>query len=144
MSLLPVVLAVTLFAPPQPVLDGLHARFPGAEITKWSKESEHGKILYDVEFTQDGKKLEADIGADGTIDNWELQIPVAELPQTAKDGALAAHAGASIVQAMACMRVTNGKDEVEGYEMVLQPPRGKKVEVTVAPDGKILEDGDED
>ncbi|HJQ97449.1 MAG TPA: hypothetical protein VJ826_03990 [Candidatus Polarisedimenticolaceae bacterium] len=135
---------VTLVAPPAPVVEALHKRFPGATIEKWSKENEHGVVLYDVEFLQDGHKLEADVKQDGTIDNWEREIPESELPEAARAGALAAHPGAKILQVMACTRVAGGRDELEGYEILLQPPKGKKAEVTVAPDGKVLEDGDDD
>ena len=138
------LMAVTLVTPPQPVLQAIEKRFPGATIQKWSKENEHGAVLYDVEFTQDGKKLEADVTPDGTIDNWEREIPVSELPQAVRDGALAARPGASIVEAMACTRVADGKDALEGYEVILQPARGKKSEVTVSPDGKVIEDEDDD
>jgi hypothetical protein len=141
---LPAAMAILLLGPPQPILDALHVRFPGAEIRKWSKEKEHGTVLYDVEFTQNGKKLEADIGVDGTIDNWEQEIPVAELPQAAKDAAMAAYPEATIVTVMACTRVTGGKDALEGYEVLLAPAHGKKKEITVAPDGKLLEEGEDE
>ena len=144
MMTLLIAAAVSLVAPPAPVVEALHKRFPGATIEKWSKDNEHGVVLYDVEFLQDGKRLEADVAPDGTIDSWEREIPVSELPQAVRDGALAARPGASIVDAMACTRVAGGKDELVGYEVVLQPPKGKKTEVTVAPDGKILEDEDDD
>ena len=36
--------------------------------------------------------------------------------------------------------VKDGKDKLEGYEIVLETADKKEVEVTVAPDGKILED----
>jgi hypothetical protein len=36
--------------------------------------------------------------------------------------------------------VKNNKEMLEGYEIVLETADKKEVEVTVAPDGKILED----
>jgi uncharacterized membrane protein YkoI len=39
--------------------------------------------------------------------------------------------------------VVEGKDKLEGYEVVIQTPDGKEVEVTVSDDGKILEDSGE-
>jgi hypothetical protein len=36
--------------------------------------------------------------------------------------------------------VKAGKDELEGYEIVLKTRDKKEVEVTVAPDGTMLED----
>src|SRR5262245_51932134 len=52
---------------PKKVMDALKAKFPKAEIDKWTKEKEGDKIVYDIEFKQDGKKFEADIFEDGTI-----------------------------------------------------------------------------
>jgi hypothetical protein len=141
----PFVLAVLLLALPQPILDALEARFPGAEIRKWSKEKEHGAVLYDVEFTHAGLKLEADMTPDGKIDNWEKEIAAADLPAVVRDAALAKHPGARIVEVMEMTNVVEGKDALGGYEIVLEPKGGKKTEIAVAPDGKILEeDGDDD
>jgi hypothetical protein len=36
--------------------------------------------------------------------------------------------------------VTDGKEWLEGYEIVFDSPGSKEVEIMVAPDGKILED----
>ena len=66
---------------PKAVLDAIRAKFPRAKIEKWSKEIEHGKEVYDLEFKQDGKKIEADVFADGTIENWEQEFPAKDLPK---------------------------------------------------------------
>jgi hypothetical protein len=42
---------------------------------------------------------------------------------------------------MVITAVVDGKDVLEGYEIVLETTDRKEVEVTVAPDGKILEAG---
>src|SRR5262245_15163751 len=59
---------------PKKVMDALKAKFPKAEIDKWTKEKEGDKIVYDIEFKQGKQKFEADIAEDGTILNWEKEI----------------------------------------------------------------------
>lgn len=44
---------------------------------------------------------------------------------------------------MAVTAVKDGKDALEGYEVVLETAGKKAGEVTVAPDGKVLEDSGE-
>ena len=41
---------------PKAVMDALKAKFPKPEITKWTKEKEGDKVVYDIEFTQEGRK----------------------------------------------------------------------------------------
>lgn len=65
---------------PAAVMTTLTNRFPAAKIDKWTKEKEDGKDVYDIEFRQGERRFEADIFADGTILNWERQIPESDLP----------------------------------------------------------------
>ena len=136
-------IGVLLAALPAPVVDALQARFPGAEIRTWSKEKEHGAVVYDVELTRAGRKLEADISEDGTIDNWEQEIAAQELPAVVRDATLARYPGARILEVMEMMKPVDGRDGLTGYEIVLAPSGRKKTEIAVAPDGKILEEDDD-
>ena len=65
---------------PKKVMDGLKAKFPKSDIQKWTKEKEDTMIVYDIEFTQGGRKFEADVKEDGTIHNWEKAIAAKDLP----------------------------------------------------------------
>jgi len=125
---------------PQVVMDGLKAKFPKAEIRKWSEEKEGDITVYDIEFKQDGWKFEADIKADGSIHNWEKAIEAKDLPEVAKAAAESEYPKSGIKEIMQITAVSDGKDVLEGYEIVLETSDGKHVEVTVAPDGKVLED----
>ncbi len=125
---------------PRKVMDGLKARFPTAEIHKWSKEKEGDIFVFDFEFTQDGQKFEADIKEDGTIHNWEKAVTFDSLPEGVKMAVENRYPKSTPKEIMVITAVKNGKDELEGYEIVLETADKKEVEVTVAPDGKILED----
>src|SRR5262245_62030331 len=65
---------------PKAVMDALKARFPKAEIHKWTKEKVGNDVFYDIEFKENGRKCEADIKEDGTYINFEREIPAKDLP----------------------------------------------------------------
>lgn len=125
---------------PAKVMNALKAKFPRAEIVKWTREKEGDIVIYDIEFKQDGKKLEADIKEDGSIHNWEMAITEKDVPAAVKQAVEKKYPRATAREIMRITAMKDGKDELEGYEIVLTTADKKEVEVTVAPDGKILED----
>ena len=128
---------------PQKVMDSLKAKFPQAEIAKWTQEKEGDIVVYDIEFKQQGHKFEADIKADGAIHNWEKAIAAKDQPESVKKAVEAKYPKSISKEIMEITAIKDGKDELEGYEVVLETADKKEVEVTVAPDGKILEDSSE-
>src|SRR5262245_15948236 len=65
---------------PEAVMKTLKGKFPKADIHKWTKEHEDGAVVYDMEFTQDGRKFEADVTENGSIVNWEQEVTAKDLP----------------------------------------------------------------
>jgi uncharacterized membrane protein YkoI len=128
---------------PKAVMDSLKAKFPKAEIDKWTKEKENGVDVYDIEFKQEGRKFEADIKEDGTIMNWEKEIPIKDLPEAAAKAVEKKYPKSTIKEVMEVTEIKDKKEQLEGYEVVLVTADKKDAEVTVAPDGKILEDSGE-
>jgi peptidase YpeB-like protein len=124
---------------PTDVMAALTRKFPQATVDKWTKEKEGGKEVYDIEFHQGTRKFEADIFADGTIHNWEQQIAAADLPQPVTNTVSRKFPHAVMKEIMAVTDVQNGREQLTGYEVVIQRPHKKDVEMTVAPDGKVLE-----
>jgi uncharacterized membrane protein YkoI len=125
---------------PKRVMDGLKAKFPNFNIEKWTEEKEDKMIVYDIEFTQGGQKFEADVKEDGTIHNWEKAIPAKDLPRAVKKAVNRRYPKTGMTEIMEITAVKEGNDKLEGYEIVLRIADKKDVEVTVAPNGKILED----
>jgi len=123
---------------PASVMSGLKSRFPHPEIDQANKETEKGVVVYDLEFRQEGRKYEADVKEDGTIVNWERAISAAELPAAARAAIDQKYPQAPIKDVMAVTEVKNGQDSLEGYEVTIQNG-DKEIEVTVAPDGRFLE-----
>jgi uncharacterized membrane protein YkoI len=125
---------------PRKVIDALKTRFPNPEIHHWTSEKENNIVLYDIEFRQRGRKYEADIAEDGAIQNWEKEMAVGDVPAVVRKAVDAKYRKATLKAAMAITDVKDGKDVPAGYEIILETADRKEVEVTVAPDGRVLED----
>ena len=128
---------------PKAVMNALKAKFPKAEIDKWTEEKEGDIVIYDIEFKQEGWKFEADIKEDGAIHNWEKAIEIKNLPEAVRKAVEMKYPKSTIKEIMEITAVIDGKDALEGYEIILETADMKEVEVTVAPDGKIVDDSGE-
>jgi hypothetical protein len=124
---------------PKKVMDALKGRFPMAEVHKWSKETEDNIVVYDIEFTHRHQAFEADIKEDGSFGNWEKEVAARDVPEAVTQAVYKKYPSSRVRQLMAITGVRDGKDALEGYEIVLRAADGTEIEVTVAPDGKIVE-----
>ncbi len=129
---------------PKVVMDALKAKFPDAQIHEWTKEKEGDIVVYDIEFKQQDRKFEADIKEDGTIHNWEKEIAAGDLPEYVKQAMEEKYHRYTNKEIMEITAVKEGKDVLEGYEIVLETADIKEVEVTVTLDGRILEESGEE
>jgi hypothetical protein len=81
---------------------------------------------------------------DGTIHNWEKEITAEELPDPVKAAVETKFPGATLTESMEVTAVKEGKDALEGYEILLRTADETSVEVMVAPGGEILEESEGD
>jgi uncharacterized membrane protein YkoI len=126
---------------PRRVLYGLRSRFPKAEIQKWTKEKEGNVWVYDFEFTQERLHYEADVAEDGTIRNWEVEMSAVDLPARVQQAVTAKYPGGTITRAMRVTEVHGRKDSFVGYEVEVRTTDGRDVELILAPDGRVIEEG---
>jgi uncharacterized membrane protein YkoI len=129
---------------PQKVMDAVKARFPGAKVESAERETEDGNVIYDVELTADGRKYEADLKEDGTFIEIEKALDAKDHPAALTAAVKAKWPNAKIKEVMEKSLVTDGKETVHEYEVVLQVG-DKEQEVTLSKDGKVVEEaaGDE-
>ncbi len=125
---------------PKAVMDALKAKFPKAEIHKWTKAKEGDDIVYDIEFTQAGRKYEADIKENGTYINYEKEIAAKDLPKVVRDAIEKRYPKATLKEIMEETEVKGKDEKLSAYEVVLVTADNKNVELRLSPDGKILED----
>jgi len=128
---------------PKVVMEALKAKFPKAQIHKWTKEKEGDDVVYDIEFKQENRKCEADIKENGTYINFEKALAAKDLPRPVKQAVEKKYPKATLKEIMEITDVKGKDEKLEGYEVVLETSDKKEVEVTVAPNGKIIEDSGE-
>jgi hypothetical protein len=52
---------------PQSVISAFQQKYPSVQATGWEVEKSDGRLIYEAEFTMDGKKKEAEFRSDGTF-----------------------------------------------------------------------------
>lgn len=76
--------AVTLSEVPGPARAAIEKLTAGGEITKIDQEGQGDKAIYDVEGKVQGKNVEYDVAADGSVLSSEESVPYASLPAPVK------------------------------------------------------------
>jgi uncharacterized membrane protein YkoI len=65
---------------PAKVLAAAKERFPGAELLKAEKETEEGKLIYEITLKHEGQRLEAEFDPEGNYLEMEVSVEVRDLP----------------------------------------------------------------
>ncbi len=128
---------------PKVVMDALLAKFPKAKIDKCTREKEDDKVIYDIEFKQEGRKCEADIKDDGKFLNYEKAIEAKDLPKPVREAIDKKYPKATLKEIMEETEVKGREEKLAAYEVVLDTADKQEVELKLAPDGKILEESGE-
>jgi hypothetical protein len=124
---------------PKQVMDALKAKFPKAEIRKWSKEKEGDEVVYDIEFNENGRACEADIRENGTYINYEKSITAKDLPAAVTKAIEAKFPKATLKEIMEETEVKGKEEKLSAYEVVIATA-DKSFEIRFSPDGKVLEE----
>ena len=123
---------------PPKIMSAVKARFPGAELTSVEKETEDGKVVFDIELKHQGRKYEMDIQEDGTIIEIEKQVDAKDLPEAVGKAIKAKFPDALIKEIMEVNKVNENKETPDHYEVIMVDKDKKEKEVTVSLDGKTI------
>jgi uncharacterized membrane protein YkoI len=129
---------------PKAIKDAINARFPDAEITSVEKETEDGKVVFDVELKHKGRKYEMDIQEDGTVIEIEKEVPVKDAPEAITKAVLAKYPKATIQEVMEMYKVKGKEETLTSYEVTIETADKKKMELVVSLDGKDVKKEGED
>jgi len=114
---------------PAPILAAFKAAYPHATIKTAAEEKENGKVVWEVESTENGLGRDLVYTPDGTIVEIEEEVPSAQLPAPVTAAVKAQYPSARIVKGE---RVTRGATVT--YELQLAGAAKKSIELT--PEGK--------
>lgn len=132
---------------PDAVKEAVMAAHPGASITKVKAEKEEIDE-YEVEFTDHGRKMSADVAPNGTIIETEERVEESEVPAAAREAIQRAAEGGRI-KGYEKATITGKADKEKNTATKLDEPivhyeadatkDGKSAEIAVTADGKLAE-----
>jgi uncharacterized membrane protein YkoI len=128
--------AVAMKDLPPAVQKAIQDQTRGAEIKGISKETEDGKLRYEVEIIVNGKHRDIAIDPKGVVIEVEDETPIANVPPAAKATMARKAVGGRIVLVET---VTSG-GAIVAYEAEYIDKNGRKREVRVKPDGTEVQD----
>jgi uncharacterized membrane protein YkoI len=129
---------ISLDKAPKAVQDAIKARFPKAEVASIEKETEDGKVIYDIELKHEGRKYEMDIQENGTVVEIEKEIAAKDLPEAVTKGIEGKYPKATLKEVMEIYTVKGKEEKLAAYEVTLGTADNKTVEVKVSLDGKTI------
>lgn len=131
---------------PEPVATTFRTLFPNGAIDQLDAEEEDGVMIYDFEFHAGNREKEADIAGDGTMVESTLVITQKDIPASAMKGIQAVAKGAKLGR---CEWMETSYELKDGKVIKMDKPMikyaaemtkaGKKGEVIVSTDGKVVE-----
>ncbi len=127
---------------PKAVLDAVKAKFPDAKLVSAEKETEDGKTVYEIAIKNKGQSIEVTLTPDGKIVEIEKQIEAKDMPKAVTEALAAKYPKATYKMIEEVIKVKDGKEKLEYYEVLLVTAEKKKLEVSVTPDGKVTKEED--
>ena len=123
---------------PANIMSAIKARFPDPQIRSVEKEDENGKVIWDVELTQKGRKYEMDIKDDATIVEVEKEVAVKDFPAACAKAVAAKFPNAKIKEIMEVNKVKGKEETPDHYEVTIETADKKSQEIEVSLDGKTI------
>jgi hypothetical protein len=124
---------------PKAVLDLIKAKFPRAELSEATKETEDGKTTYEIALKDGGRAVDIAATAAGKITEIETTIDAKALPAKVTATLANKYPKATIKKAEEIIEIKDGT-ETKSFEVVVMTTAAKSVEVKMSPEGKILKE----
>jgi len=127
---------------PKAVMETVKKRFPKAELIEATKETDGDKVEYEVSLKVGVTKYDVMFSPDGKITLIEKLIAEKDLPKVvvATLAEKFPKAKFNVVEEMT--KVTDGKEVLAYYEVLLETADKKMLEVEIGLDGKIIKTED--
>jgi hypothetical protein len=121
---------------PPPVLSAVESRYPNAKLTRFAKEVDGGKTLFEVVLELPSGHAEVSVSPDGTIVAEEATISVEDLPEAVRQGLAGSRYAKAIV--LRVERVTEAaKPGVTTFELMVEQS-GKRHELAFDQTGTLV------
>lgn len=123
---------------PKAVLETVKKRFPKAELVEAAKETDGDKVEFEVTLKDGETKYDVMLTPDGKITLIEKVIAAKDLPKVVAAALEEKYPKATYKVYEEMTKVTDGKEAIAYYEVLIVTADKKTLEVEVSPEGKIL------
>jgi len=134
--------AIPLDKLPKAVVAAVKHRFPKAKMTEAAKETDGKKVEFEVTLMDGATKLDVMLTPDGKITLIEKVIDAKTLPKAVTAALGEKFPKATFKTVEEVITVTDGKETLDFYEVLLTDANAKAWEVKITPAGKITETED--
>lgn len=128
---------------PKAITDAVKKRFPKVELVEaakeTSKEGDKEKVEYEVSIKDGTTKIDVMLTPEGVITLIERQIAEKDLPKAVTDALAEKYPKAAFTIVEELLKVTDGKEALDVYEVLLVTADKKTFEVKLTAAGKITE-----
>ena len=127
---------------PAPVMEAANARFKGGKFTAAAKEMGDDGLVYEVTIEHGGEHIDATFTPDGEMRMMEKVIAVEDLPKALVKALEDNYPKATYTIVEQIFTVENKQEKLDSYEVLLVTADGKKLEVMLTAEGKVLKEED--
>lgn len=128
---------VSLDKVPKAVLEAVKLRFKDAKIIGAAKEIEDDKLVYEITIKQMGRNVDVTVTPAGAILMIEREIAARDLPRPVLKTLEEKYPKATYKLVEEIIKVDGKEEKLAYYEILLVTTQKRKLEVQLAPDGKI-------
>src|SRR5262245_3146786 len=122
---------------PKAVSRAVKGRLPGVEYTSITRETEaDGRVVYDIELTQKGRKFETDVKADGTLLEVEKEVAQKDWPKPLQATVKTKFPNATVKEVLEVNLVKDKKEIPDHLEVTVETADKKSEEILTSLDGK--------
>ena len=130
--------SVVLEKVPKAVREAVKARFPDAKATDAAKETEDGKVVYEVTIKDKERKIDVTLTPEGELLMIERAIEKKDLPQAVTKAVEEKYPKATYKIIEEINKVEKKKETLAYYEVLVETADKHRREVQVSAEGKIL------
>lgn len=129
---------------PKPVMEAVKGRFKGADVTGASKETEDGKLVYEVTIKHKGQNIDVSLTPEGRMFLVEKEIAAKDLPKPVAKTLADKYPKATYKIVEEIFKIEEKKEKLAYYEVLLMTAAQKAREVEVTAEGKIVKEEKKD
>jgi hypothetical protein len=125
---------------PKPVLAAVRSRFPEGKLRGAARETEEGRMTYEVTLTERGRSIDVTVNPQGALELIERQLLATELPPPVHQTLRAKYPHSSYRIIEEVITVAQGTETLSYYELLIAKADKTRVEVQIAADGRVLKE----